>query len=515
MPLCRKKNRPLASLLVSVFIMCVLSACFQGNESSPSASSNPPQSGNAPSQSPKDDGPLKISFIFPLHAELPDLKNEYWTMLREKTNVEPDITWVPGADFINRMELMLTSGNIPEVVGGINPTNSTFDNAIRSGMFWDLTPFLGDFGKYPNLKKNAEEGVFDKSRINGNIYGIPRMRSATEFNIMMRIDWLEELNIPQPTTLDEYKEALKKIAAAKPGTVGLAISGVLGGTTDFPPAFGVYKPTYDDDGGLIRDILTPQYADMVEWFRGMYADGLLPKEFAAISGTQAEDLFSSGRAASYDRNIYRQWMYGEANRVHTPKAYVRSVELKGPEGYAIHLTPKYVDPMWISKKVPEDKVRKILDFFEQSASKEFATIGEYGFAGVHHHMVDGFPVMTELGSKQMNVTSYYHFALPYDQAFKARVPSAPPEWNKKTLEMIADWESKGAANQFNWLVSHKFNDIWPALRGEYETKVVQAVIGDIPMNEFRDYLAHLRNMPEMKKAFQEYAQAESAINQFK
>ena len=496
----KKRMTALVSLGLSISL---LAACSDGG-TAPAATGG--------SQSSGKDEPLKLTMAWALYNELPDMNNTFWTELKKKMNVDLDIQWIPNANYQQKLELMLATGDIPEIVMGVGYNVPTFYKAIENGMFWDLTPFLGDFSKYPNLKKNKETGVFDYNRVNGKIYTLPRMRSQVHSSLLMRKDWLDKLGIPMPTTLDEYKSALQAVVKANPtgqNPIGLTTHSVLNGVKDvFMPAFGVYDLTHDKDGGLIRDVLTPQYADMIEWFRGLYADGLMPKEFSTMKEPQSLDLISSGKAASIGYVVRADWQYTETNRKLDPNALVRSAVLKGPKGYAINLRSNFASGMFISSKVPEEKVRRILDFYESTATAEFLKFGEYGIEGVHYNMVDGYPKMTELGSKEMVISSYDPWVLTYDSGFKIRNVNAPPEFNKETEAMVKDWTEKGKLNPFSYLLSDTFSDIWPKYQDEYDTKTVQAIIGKISMNEFRAYQEELRNLPEMKKAFQEFAKSE-------
>ncbi|WP_240415423.1 extracellular solute-binding protein [Paenibacillus periandrae] len=496
--------------LVTLCSLLLLTACSGNSEG-----------GNLKDKEASDTGvkkPLKMSMAWPLYNELPDMNNAYWTEFKKRANVDLDVQWIPSANYQQKLELMIATGDIPEVVQGLGLNIPSFYKAIENDYFWDLTPFLGDFSKYPNLKKNAELGVFDSTKINGKIYSIPRMRSQVQNSIHMRKDWLDKLNIPVPTTLEEYKEALKKIVKANPngqGTIGISGWGVLMKDLDVPfmPAFGVYELTFDSGGGLIKEVLTPQYADMVEWFRGLYSDGVLPKEFPTLKDKPAEDLFASGKAASYGRVINRDWTYTETNRKIDPSAMVQSLVLKGPKGYAINLRQPYAAGMYISKKVPESKVREILDYNERTATKAFLQLGEYGIEGVHYNMVDGYPKMTETGFKEMVLSSYDLIPAVYDVGFKIRNPNAPAQFNKDTEVLAKEYMEKGKVNPFATLISSTWSETWPKYSDEYDTKIVQAVVGAITMEQFREHQASLRNKPDMKKAFQEFAQNEKDIRQ--
>jgi putative aldouronate transport system substrate-binding protein len=168
--------------------------------------------------------------------------------------------------------------------------------------------------------------------------------------------------------------------------------------------------------------------------------------------------------------------------------------------------------LYISSKVPVEKVKRMLKYFDSTATKEYLFLGEYGVPGIHHTLnADGIPIMTDQGFKEMNIGSYHPFILTTDNGFKVRNTNAPPEFNKETENLVADWDKKGVINPFERYNSPTFNDIWPKFQSEYDTKIVQAVIGDITMNEFKTYQEQLRNKPEMKKAFQEYTKAEKEI----
>ena len=100
----------------------------------------------------------------------------------------------------------------------------------------------------------------------------------------------------------------------KKDTVGLLF--VNNPPAMFQAGFGAYNPTYDNDGGLMSPGLTPQYVEMVEWFRELYADGLLSKEYAVMKESQAEELFKTNRAASYGRPIWwdHEWEQAMKNQ---------------------------------------------------------------------------------------------------------------------------------------------------------------------------------------------------------
>ncbi len=66
--------------------------------------------------------------------------------------------------------------------------------------FWDLTDYLDD---YPNLKENIEP-FKNSMTYGGQIIGIPRRTLGRVGGMLLREDWLENLNLEEPKTLDDF-----------------------------------------------------------------------------------------------------------------------------------------------------------------------------------------------------------------------------------------------------------------------------------------------------------------------
>lgn len=130
--------------------------------------------------------------------------------MAKRTNTKLDIEWVPDGDLNTKLDLLLASADLPEVLAAPSAVRPTLLNAVRSGAFWDLTPFLGDLSEYPNLKNNLAKDALKYLTVDGKIYAVPRSRSRIDPGIKIRKDWLDKLSIPVPKTLDEYAAALKK-----------------------------------------------------------------------------------------------------------------------------------------------------------------------------------------------------------------------------------------------------------------------------------------------------------------
>lgn len=471
-------------------------------------------SGGAEGGAESEDGskPLTIKMFAGLYNEVPDMNNAYWTEWERRTNVKLDIEWVPSGDLNNKLDLLLASGDLPEVVAYQDNNRPTLVSAIKNGAFWDLTPFLGDLSEYPNLKNNLAKDALKYLTVDGKIYAVPRSRSRVDGGIKIRKDWLDRLNIPVPTTFDEYEAALKKIVESdmdgngKNDTVGLLY--VNDPVASFQAGFGVLDPTYNDEGGLVSPRLTKQYIDMVAWFRKLYAQGLMSKEYAVMKESQAEELFKTNRAASYGRPIWWDHEWETAmKKSGQPDAKILNLHLKGPGGDAIALETGVAGGFYISKKVPEAKVKQILDYFERTASQEITDFAYYGLPDIHHTVVDGQKVLTEQGVKEVNTTSKGAGVLAYAKWGKVISASGNKAYNDAKIKEVENFDELGKIDPYRIISSDSWISTWPKHEPEFKSMVTKAIVGQIAMEELEAYVDKLNQLPEMRKAYLDMAAA--------
>ncbi|TVY11063.1 extracellular solute-binding protein [Paenibacillus cremeus] len=507
-------------LMASVLAVGLVAGCSGGGQPAATGTNTNPKPADQkpadqkPAEAAKPAEPLKMQMMVPSFADVPNMNDEYWSEWQKRTNSKLDVEWIPSGDYDTKFDLVLASGNLPEVIVAQSTTRPTLINAIKQGAFWDLSPILGDFSKYPNLKKNSEGNVWNYMKVDGKIYGIPRNRPLIDLGIKMRKDWLDKLNIPIPKTMDEYAAALKKIVDSDPDgngkndTIGLLGHGFLlaDGDGSLLAAFGGLDPQFDKDGGLIKETMTPQYADMVAWLRKLYADGVLAKEFSAIKKTQAEELFATGKAASYVRNIWRDYSWEQDIKKVQPGANVITLPpMKGPGGVSVQLATPFFGAMYISKKVPEAKVRQILDYMEKTTTMEYTDFNYFGIEGVHHKVVDGQPVLTDLGVKQVTTNANQVFALAFNNKMKVMNPAAPKAYNDAKLKETEVFAQVGKLNVFGIISSDTWVNIWPKYEKDWQSMVTKAIVGQVSMDEYKAYVEKLNSSADFKKAYQEFA----------
>lgn len=515
------KKRLVFIMAVLLLMGTVLAACSGGGsgagDSKGSGTSASGESGGSPSGDSGGEGtseePLELTMLLSLFEEIPDMNNDFWVEFQKRTNTKLNIEWVPDGDYDTKLELVLASGDLPDVVFARNYNSPTIQTAIKNGAFWELGQFLGDFSEYPNLRDYSAPLGFRYVTRNGEIYGIPRNRPVIDEALKIRKDWLDKLGMDIPQTMDEFAEYLVAAVTQDPDGNGQhdTVGYVHPGGTGIPPsilaAFGGLEAQFDEDGGLIHRFLAPGYTRTVEYMRDLYAKGALPQEFSTIRPTQAQELFESGKAAAYQRNIWRAWSFEQNIKKVYPDAEVTVIAPQGPDGHhALRNTPGIFGVLMIAKSVPEEKVKRILDFFEYTNTPEFFDFIFFGIEGVHHNLVDGYPVMTEQGNIEVGTSAQQPIPLAFNNWWKSYDKAAPKEYNDKIWEMVQNWDELGYYDPSEYVVSDTWTNTWPNYQNEWESKVVEAIVGRITMDEYRAYVDSLNSRPEFKQAYQEFRQ---------
>lgn len=475
-------------------------------------------SGKTPSgpSSPPSEQPLQLKIFSGLYNELPDMKNAYWTQWQKLTNTQLEVEWVPSNDRGAKQDLLLASGDLPEIIAA-DSIPATLATAVRNGAFWDLTPFLGDLSEYPNLKNNLPPEWQKYLTIDGKIYALPRSRSRIDPGLFIRKDLLDKMNIPVPKTVDEYRAALKALVEGDPDgngqkdTIGLiSISNNVRPTLSV--AFGAYDPYYDSDGGLLPSHLTPMYTDMVAYLHDLYVDGIIPKEYATLKSSQEEELFKSGRVASYLRAMNWKKVFEDAISKTHPNAEIAILALEGPGGVGVKLQTGVSGGFFISKKVPEEKLKQILKYFDSTSSDALHDLAYYGIEGVHHQVKDGQKVLTELGVKEVNTTSKAVGTLQYAKWGKVESTSGDKAYNDALKQQVESFDTIGKIDPMSGLRSSTYDQVWPKYSSERETMETKAIVGQISMDEYKSYIQKIVSDPELKKGFLELAEAYKAMH---
>ncbi|MFB9659677.1 extracellular solute-binding protein [Glycomyces mayteni] len=248
--------------------------------------------------------PFTLSLLW---TEWPDLPvTDSWTFFSEiekRTNVKFELTTIPFSDAVEKRSLLLSAGDAPSVIPLVYTGEE--DSFVSSGAIVPMSDYIEHM---PNFQKYVEEwdlgGMIDNlKQADGKYYMLPGLQevSVPVFTLVVRKDVFETVAGGIPETWDEMREALVKIKAAYPDSSPLADGFEAASMLNYAShgfgaqaGWGFGDGMMDDgNGGLQYTAVSEGYKQMVEYFRGLVADGLLDTD----SLTAANDGSGGGSVA--------------------------------------------------------------------------------------------------------------------------------------------------------------------------------------------------------------------------
>jgi len=507
-------------VLALVFTLAV-AACGGGNKetaSSPpapaSSSGNSVQPSN--SKAPEAEKPVEFTWSTLLWNEPPNVeKSPFYQELFKRLNAKIDYEFVPSSNYSDKINLALSSNSLADVTTVKQTNETTIVSAIRQGAFWELDSLLGDFSNYPNLAKIPKD-IYDFSKVDGKIYGIPNTTGDTAIAIVIRKDWLDRLQLQVPTTLAEFEAVLKAFATQDPDNNGKNDTIPLGVSTEYmdmagnviAASFGVNKPQFEGEQMLLQ-WMTPEYAGYLEQMRNWYSQSLLPKEFPVLKFRQEIDLFKQGTVGAFGVPIHEIWGIEQELAKNNPDAKLVAIApMQGPAGYtAYNNSSGYYGAFMIPKSVSEEKAVRILRVLDQSASEDINEFFKFGIEGVHHK-VEGGEKKIDADAVQRDIGVAYTIVNSYDKykSFSS-ISSAPEDAVKGLMGTLDQYQAKMGdypMNPFSGLISDTNNKRSADLFKDLTTNQNKTVMGQMTMDDWNAYVQKMKQNTEVQQIMKEF-----------
>lgn len=346
-------------------------------------------------------------------------------MLREH-NVEVTFVSVPRWTEVEQLNNLLAAGDAPDIcVTYSYPTIQTYANM---GGVTDLAPCLEENkALLPNLWNllTDQNIYYDKDPEKGTLWAIEaRLANSNRINTFVREDWLKKLNLPEPTTLEEFENMLIAfrdnaellLGADAKNMVPFSTSYDVGWRADHLLSSYVPSNMSDKDKYILgfddRRLLYPGVKEGISKLNEWYNAGLIWKDFALYpAGDKTEDnMMKSGYVGAFIHNWDYPYRDGDDSinnnlkRLVGPEAgYVAVMAFKDDAGKYTKFLPQPVDRKLFFPKTNDEPVASLLylDFISKPETIKFLQIGEEGVT--HEVMSDGaVKVIATTGDNIMN-----------------------------------------------------------------------------------------------------------------
>ncbi|XEC96313.1 extracellular solute-binding protein [Paenibacillus tarimensis] len=399
------RRKRLAALLCALIMMLsVLAACSGGKsgnntpDPAPAGQNDNKGSNTAEENDPKKQEPLKLNIMVPAFGtELPDRSSPVVKALEEYTNTEIHMQFVPNSSYGDKMNITLASGQLPHIMV-VDRNSASFINAARAGAFWEIGDYLQD---YPNLSQ-ANPIILNNSSIDGKLYGIYRERTLGRMGVTINRDWMNNLGLEPPKTIDDFYKILKAFKEDDPNqngkddTYGVVITKWHGPWDIMQVWFGApNKWGEDENGKLVPTHMTPEYREALKFFRKIYEEGLVNEDFAVMDSAVWNDPFVNGQAGVFvDVADNARRLDGKMQeKAERDEPYVDVFQAPiGPKGHRDLPTSGYANILAISKSAvkTEEELKRVLEFIDRLGDVEMQMLLGYGIEGRHYEMVDGY-----------------------------------------------------------------------------------------------------------------------------
>lgn len=350
----------------------------------------------------------------PLSAEGSD---EIKQKVSDHTNTiidENTFTWVANDVYTEKMGLaLLNKDNMPMIMTVNSGVNSTIVQAANAGAFWDLTDYIFDAEKYPNLSQ-ANRDVSKQLTVNGQLIGIYRSRPIGRYGFGYRQDWAEKLGLEAPETMEDLYNMARSFTFDDPDGDGVDNTYGFNWTKDAIPLeilqaqFGCGNQWIEKDGKLVPSHQTDEYMEALDWLKKMYDEGLVYEDWAVREGSTQADLVKNGQCGMMAKeldDVRRVYDYFETNEIpavtgdgYAKMALMGAISKESGDEKTILATSGMNGFFVITKAASEKDLENCLHFLDKMNDEEMILLADWGLEDVTYKIdEEGYIVNTATG----------------------------------------------------------------------------------------------------------------------
>lgn len=418
--------------------------------------------------------------------------------------------------------VMITSGHLPDMIEyeWMNYPGGP-EKAIHDGIILPLNELIEEHA--PHFKQFLEDHPEIDRQIktaDGSYYVFPFIQAEDKLRTyqgpIIRKDWLDELKLPVPETIEEWHTVLTAFKEQKGVPAPLTIlgnsnplSGIESG--GFIGAYGIRKGFYMEDGVVKFGPMEPEYKEFLALFRSWYAEGLIDQHFATTD-TETQDM-----NMTMERSGAAIWNAGAGIGTWLPKIKEErpSAELIAAPYPVLHegMRPKFgqlAPEVGISGGVAlsgsiqnAEAAIRMLDY---GYGEEGHLLFNFGMEGLSYEMIDGYPTYTDLILNNKDKLSPSQALAMYTRASYF----GPFVQDIRYLEQYYTLPEQKEAIQI-WADTDASLHLLPALpKSEMENAELSAIMQEVdkhvdevslkmimgiePLSEFDSYIQQLKSM---------------------
>ncbi|MFC3788196.1 extracellular solute-binding protein [Paenibacillus sp. GCM10012307] len=453
---------------------------------------------------------------------------------QKRTGVSLKFIQPPANQAREALNVLLASGELPDMLEyeWINFPGGP-EKAIKEGHILRLNEAIDQYA--PNLKAYlAKHPDIDRQvrTADGSYYMFPFIqandRLRTYQGPILRKDWLDELGLEVPETIEEWYTVLKAFKEKKHVVAPLVFLGVpspLFGIESggFIGAYGVRKGFYLEDGEVLYGPIEPGYKSFLALFRDWYAERLIDKNIATVDTVTLDMSMITGRSGA------SLWNSGAGIGTWLP--LIKNKDPKGalvPAPYPVlnkgdrpkfgQLAPAVGSSGGVAISSRSQNVEQAVRMLDYGYGPEGHMLFNFGVEGVSYEMKDGYPSYTDLILRNpdklapsqalaMYTRASYFGPFVQDVRYMEQYYALPEQ-----KEAVKLWSNTGAADHLlpsapkTEEESAEFAAIMQDVTTMVDEMSLRIILGIEPLEAFEGYLEQLRAL-KIDRAIQIQKQA--------
>lgn len=382
------KKKTVALMMAAVMLAAILTGCGGGGGGGGQGSSGTPTISIFSHDLDKWDG-----------AD----KDRVWEAIEKECGVNLEVGGVPINGYNEKINLMVNNFEAPDIFFYLPEDSTAYYKWATEDMMVNLDDYVKDDKKYPNLYKILHSEQYKNLTYDGKHTLIPRLAVNVNWGIYIRQDWLDNLHMKQPTTIDEFYDVLYAFTYKDPDGNGVNDTYGIGGSNEyywFMPIYAAFQKKSDwnynaDKTSAEYMTFTDAFHDFLAYIRNCYEKGLIIKDFYTKTDDMKIEDFASGKVGMLIHNGegHVQNIMQKISQA-SPHAKVDVINMiEGPAGRNIHGWGGWWGGYSVSadcKNIPA--ALKVLDYL---MSEEGSRTRMYGLEGIHYTVQDGKIVITD------------------------------------------------------------------------------------------------------------------------
>ena len=241
--------------------------------------------------------------------------NAYTRYLRKMLNIQNDTVYMDTEErYSELVNILVKDQNLPDIM--VVTDREILKELVENDLVEDLTEVFEKCtsSRIKEMYESYGDALLNSGKFNGRLMAVPETVIDHGPNLLwLRKDWMEELGLEEPETLEDAFEIIDAFVQNRMGTedgetpVGLACDTNLVGTTSssysVDPVFDSFGANpqrwISQDGEIVYGSLTEETKEALDYLHKLYDRGILDRNFALRAPNNLRDLVVNGKCGAF------------------------------------------------------------------------------------------------------------------------------------------------------------------------------------------------------------------------